>query len=146
MKFNFLQKQTSRREMLRDSATLAGSAFLAHLLPATLPRASAAGYAQQALSPAELLASMRAKFNAVPMETQKLADNVTMFDGPGNAPLKYVIDTHWHFDHTDNNAPLHAAGATVLAHENTRKRMSEPHDLPVLYRGPNGALVDVHAP
>src|SRR6266403_2062926 len=154
MKFNFLQKQTSRREMLRDSATLAGSAFLAHLLPAPLPRASAAGYAQQVLSPAELLASMRAKFNAVPMETQKLADNVTMFDGPGgavvvlngpdgkfvvdtfvapawprlkealdglgNAPLKYVIDTHWHFGHTDNNAPLHAAGVTVLAHENTK--------------------------
>ncbi len=166
MRFNFLQKQTSRREMLRGSATLAGSAFLAHLFPAKSIRASAAGYAQQASSPAELLASMRAKFNAVPMETQKLADNVTMFDGPGgavtvlngpdgkfvvdtfvapawprlkaaldglgNAPLKYVINTHWHFDHTDNNAPLHAAGATVLAHENTKKRMSEPHDLPVL--------------
>jgi hypothetical protein len=38
MNFNFLQKQTSRREMLRDSATLAGSAFLAHLFPATLLR------------------------------------------------------------------------------------------------------------
>jgi glyoxylase-like metal-dependent hydrolase (beta-lactamase superfamily II) len=67
-------------------------------------------------------------------------------DGLGNAPVKYVIDTHWHFDHTDNNAHLHAAGATVLAHENTKKRMTEPHDLPVLYRGPNGALVDVHVP
>jgi hypothetical protein len=43
-----------------------------------------------------------------------------------------VIDTHWHFDHTDNNAPLHAAGATILAHANTKKRMSETHDLPVL--------------
>ena len=43
MKFNFLQKQTSRREMLRDSVTLAGSALLAHLVPATLLRASAAG-------------------------------------------------------------------------------------------------------
>jgi cyclase len=51
--------------------------------------------------------------------------------GLGEAPLKFVIDTHWHFDHTDNNAPLHAAGATVLAHENTKKRMSETHDLPV---------------
>src|SRR5229473_6390732 len=81
MRFNFLQKQTSRREMLRGSATLAGSAFLAHLFPAKSIRASAAGYAQQASSPAELLASMRAKFNAVPMETQKLADNVTVFDG-----------------------------------------------------------------
>jgi len=79
MKFNFLQKQTSRREMLRGSATLAGSAFVAHLFPGTLLRASAAGYPQAAPSPAALLASMRAKFNAVPMETQKLAGNVTMF-------------------------------------------------------------------
>ena len=71
MKFNFLQKQTSRREMLRDSATLAGSAFLAS---ATLLRV---GYAQQAPSAADLLASFRAQFNAVPMETRKLADNVT---------------------------------------------------------------------
>ena len=30
MKFNFLQKQTSRRELLQDSATLAGGTFLAH--------------------------------------------------------------------------------------------------------------------
>jgi len=178
MKFNFLQKHTSRREMLRGSATLAGSAFLAHLFPATLLRASAASSPQQAPSPADLLASMRAKFNAVPMGTQKLADNVTMFDGPGgavtllngpegkfavdtfvapawprlkevldglgNTPVKYVIDTHWHFDHTDNNAALRAAGATVLAHENTKKRMSEPHDLPVLYRGADGALAGLH--
>jgi len=178
MRFDFLQKQTSRRDILRGSVTLAGSAFLAHLFPAALLHASAAGRAQQSPSPAELLASMRAKFNAVPMETQRLADNVTMFDGPGgavvvlngpdgkfvvdtfvapawpklkealdglgDAPVQYVIDTHWHFDHTDNNAHLHAAGATVLAHENTKKRMSEPHDLPVLYRGTDGALAGLH--
>ena len=65
-------------------------------------------------------------------------------DGLGNAPVQYVIDTHWHFDHTDNNSRLHAAGATVLAHENTRKRMSEPHDLPVLYRGADNALAGLH--
>jgi hypothetical protein len=29
-------------------------------------------------------------------------------DGLGNAPVKTVIDTHWHFDHTDNNGNLHA--------------------------------------
>jgi cyclase len=65
-------------------------------------------------------------------------------DGLGSAPVKYVIDTHWHFDHTDNNPHLHAAGAAVLAHENTKKRMSEPHDLPVLYRGEDGALAGLH--
>ena len=85
MKFNFLRKQNSRREMLRDSVALAGGVLLAPLFPATLLRASAAGDAQQSPSAADLLASMRAKFNAVPMETQKLADNVTMFDGPGGA-------------------------------------------------------------
>jgi cyclase len=53
-------------------------------------------------------------------------------DGLGGTPVKYVIDTHWHFDHTDNNAAMHAAGATIVAHENTKKRMSETHDLPVL--------------
>src|SRR5580698_2886870 len=175
MKFNSLQKQISRREMLRDSVALA---LLTQIFPATLLRADTAGEAQEAPSAAALLASMRAKFNAVPMETQKLADNVTMFDGPGgavtvlhgpdgkfvvdtfvapawpklqealgglgNAPLRYVINTHWHFDHTDNNAHLHAAGATVLAHENTKKDMSEPHDLPVLYRGSDGALAGLH--
>lgn len=50
-------------------------------------------------------------------------------DGLGKSPLKLVINTHWHFDHTDNNAELSAAGATVLAHENTRKRMGESHEL-----------------
>jgi cyclase len=53
-------------------------------------------------------------------------------DGLSKAPVKTVIDTHWHFDHTDNNASLRAAGATLLAHENTKKRMSEAHTLPVL--------------
>ena len=178
MKLNLLQKQTSRREILRGSVTLAGSALLANFFPATLLRASALSYAQQALSAADLLASMRAKFNAAPLKTQRLGEDVTMLSGPGgsvvilngpdgkvvvdtfvapawprlkealdglgNAPVKCVIDTHWHFDHTDNNAPLRAAGATVLAHENTKTRMSEPHDLPVLYRGPGGALAGLH--
>jgi hypothetical protein len=40
MKLNFLQKQTSRRDILRGSVTLAGSAFLAHLFPVTLLGAS----------------------------------------------------------------------------------------------------------
>jgi glyoxylase-like metal-dependent hydrolase (beta-lactamase superfamily II) len=39
-------------------------------------------------------------------------------------PLKHLINTHWHTDHTDGNAWLHAAGAEITAHENTRKRLS----------------------
>ena len=42
----------------------------------------------------------------------------------GDAPVKQLINTHWHFDHTDGNEWLHALGAEIIAHENTRKRMS----------------------
>ena len=50
-------------------------------------------------------------------------------DGLGSAPLKVLINTHWHFDHTDGNAPIHAAGATIVAHENTRKRLTTPQEI-----------------
>ena len=39
-------------------------------------------------------------------------------------PVKHVVNTHWHFDHTDGNEWLHSAGAEIIAHENTRKRMA----------------------
>lgn len=114
-------------------------------------------------APADPVAALRAMLGAAPIQTSKLADNLTLLSGPGgnvvvlngpdgkfvidtfvapawpklkeildgmsSAPLKYVIDTHWHLDHTDNNAALHAAGATVLAHENTKERMAEPHEM-----------------
>jgi len=41
-------------------------------------------------------------------------------------PIKYLVNTHWHFDHTDGNAWLSAAGATIIAHANVHRRMSEP--------------------
>jgi glyoxylase-like metal-dependent hydrolase (beta-lactamase superfamily II) len=45
--------------------------------------------------------------------------------GISAAPLKYLIDTHWHFDHADGNEWVHNAGATIIAHENTRKNLSK---------------------
>jgi cyclase len=165
MSSDLIQKQTTRREMLRGSAALAGSAFLAQLFPGSLLRAAVLDYPQQAPA-ADPAATFRAQMGAAPIQSQKLAENLTMLSGPGgnvivlngpdgkfivdtfvspawprlkltldgigNAPLKIVIDTHWHFDHTDNNSALHAAGATVLAHENTKKRMSEPQTIPIL--------------
>jgi glyoxylase-like metal-dependent hydrolase (beta-lactamase superfamily II) len=47
--------------------------------------------------------------------------------GPG--PLRMLIDTHWHFDHADNNESFHGAGAAIVAHANTKKRLMESHDL-----------------
>jgi glyoxylase-like metal-dependent hydrolase (beta-lactamase superfamily II) len=34
-------------------------------------------------------------------------------------PITRLLNTHWHFDHTDGNQWLQAEGATILAHENT---------------------------
>jgi len=40
------------------------------------------------------------------------------------SPLKFVVNTHWHWDHTDGNPWMHDAGATIIAHENTAKHLS----------------------
>ena len=50
-------------------------------------------------------------------------------DGMGSASITLLINTHWHFDHTDNNASFRQAGATIMAHENTAKRLAESHEL-----------------
>lgn len=39
-------------------------------------------------------------------------------------PVKHLINSHWHFDHTDGNEWLHSIGAEITAHENTRKHLS----------------------
>jgi len=39
-------------------------------------------------------------------------------------PVKHLINSHWHFDHTDGNEWLHSEGAEITAHENTLKRLS----------------------
>jgi cyclase len=39
-------------------------------------------------------------------------------------PVRFVINTHHHFDHVSGNEPLRGAGAVIFAHENVRKRMS----------------------
>lgn len=45
-------------------------------------------------------------------------------DNISQDPLKYLVNTHWHWDHTDSNAWAHGAGATIIAHENTLKYLS----------------------
>jgi glyoxylase-like metal-dependent hydrolase (beta-lactamase superfamily II) len=41
----------------------------------------------------------------------------------GPDPIKHLINTHWHFDHTDGNQWLNAEGAAILAHENTHRHL-----------------------
>jgi cyclase len=39
-------------------------------------------------------------------------------------PVRFVVNTHWHGDHTGGNEKMGALGSVLVAHENVRKRMS----------------------
>jgi glyoxylase-like metal-dependent hydrolase (beta-lactamase superfamily II) len=64
--------------------------------------------------------------------------------GLSDDPVKHLINSHWHFDHTDGNEWLHSIGAEIIAHENTRKRLSvstRVEDWNFTFTpGPSGAL------
>lgn len=42
-----------------------------------------------------------------------------------NKPVSFLINTHWHGDHTGGNENMQQTGAMIIAHENVRKRMSK---------------------
>jgi cyclase len=43
--------------------------------------------------------------------------------GVTDKPVRFVINTHYHGDHTGGNAPFANQGATVIAQDNVRKRL-----------------------
>jgi glyoxylase-like metal-dependent hydrolase (beta-lactamase superfamily II) len=49
-----------------------------------------------------------------------------------SGPIRFVINTHWHFDHVGGNKVLGEAGALIVAHDNVRVRMSAPQFIEAL--------------
>ena len=120
-----LQQQSPQEKLASFRASFANTPIQTQQLGENLTMLSGPGGNVLALHGADGLVVVD---NFVSTVWTKLEEQLKSF----GAPVKYVINTHWHLDHTDNNAPLHAAGATIIAHENTRKRMSKPHHLLVL--------------
>ena len=59
-------------------------------------------------------------------------------------PVRFVVNTHWHFDHTGGNENMGQAGALIFAQENVRRRMSTDQFVEALNlkqpASPRGAL------
>ncbi len=55
-----------------------------------------------------------------PLTEKILAAIAEVSDGE----VRFVLNTHWHFDHTGGNENFGEAGALIVAHDNVRLRMS----------------------
>ena len=54
-----------------------------------------------------------------PLSDKIMAAVAAVTDGE----VRFVLNTHWHGDHTGGNEPFGEAGALIVAHENVRRRM-----------------------
>ena len=48
----------------------------------------------------------------------------------GASPVKFLINTHWHGDHSGGNENFGKAGAVIMAHDNVRVRMATDQKTP----------------
>lgn len=73
--------------------------------------------------------------------TDKIKAAVAALD---DGEIRFVLNTHWHFDHTGGNENLGKSGTLIVAHENVRKRMSTEQFIEALEAkiepSPKGAL------
>ena len=55
--------------------------------------------------------------NITPEATRRLVNDIKVLT---DKPIRYVVNTHWHYDHTDGNQ-VFGPDVRIIGHENTRK-------------------------
>ncbi len=55
--------------------------------------------------------------------SEKNDDVMAAIQSISEQPVRMVVNTHWHYDHTGNNSAFAETGATLIAHNNVRKRL-----------------------
>lgn len=73
------------------------------------------------------------EYSALADKVRAALKNIGITDNP----VRFVIDTHYHSDHSDGNAAYAAAGATIIANENLRKRLENGS---TVGNGPGGSI------
>lgn len=138
-----MQAHYSRRRFVKAGITAAGALLCSRGLPA-----------REGIVPTMMNAAAKAKINIQPLRRNIVVlegsgGNIAVLSGRDgkllvdagfevsrpaisaalasidNGPLTQLVNTHWHTDHTNGNGWLHASGATITAHENTKKHLAQ---------------------
>ena len=63
-----------------------------------------------------------------------LSDKIKAAVAALGGPTRFLLNTHWHFDHTGGNENFAKSGVVIVAHENVRRRMSVEQFISALNR------------
>ncbi|HYT68244.1 MAG TPA: MBL fold metallo-hydrolase [Vicinamibacterales bacterium] len=153
MEMNTTRHNASRRRFLRTAGLLSGSAIVFRNAPQRVLDAFQDTPLEQRRSQMGAIPIVTTRLTDRVALLTGPGGNVVVLHGPGgiivvdgfvkpawpklkaalaaidSVPIKSLVDTHWHFDHADNNGNFRSAGAGVIAHENTRTRLMESHDI-----------------
>jgi glyoxylase-like metal-dependent hydrolase (beta-lactamase superfamily II) len=73
-----------------------------------------------------------------------LSDRIKTAVAALGGPIRFLLNTHWHGDHTGGNQPFAKSGVVIVAHENVRHRLSVEQFIAVFNQrvpaAPAGAL------